>query len=44
MHKDSNNDNILFRAVYSKSPDMFKVAMSCLEHYVDSTEVWNMSY
>ena len=39
MGQDSDNDNILFLAVWSKSPDMFKAVMSCLEHNVGSTEV-----
>ena len=42
MSQDSDNSNILCVAVDDESPDMFKVVMSCLEHYVGSTEVWNM--
>jgi len=43
MSRDSDNESILSPAIRSKSPDMFKVAMACLEHHVGSTEVWNMS-
>ena len=43
MGQDSNNDNILFQAVWSKRPDMFKAVMSCLDPYVGSPEVWNMN-
>ena len=43
MGQDSDNDNILFLAVGSKRPDMFKAVMSRLDHYVGSPEVWNMN-
>ena len=43
IDQDSNNVNILFLAVWSKRPDMFKAVISCLDHYVDSPEVWNMN-
>ena len=44
MSQDCVNESILFEAVWSQSLDMFKVAMSCLQHYVGSTEVWNMNW
>ena len=43
VDQDSDNENILFFAVDSKRPDMFKTVMSCLDHYVGSPEVWNMN-
>ena len=44
MGQDSDNDNILFEAVRSKRPDVFKAVMLRLDHYVGSPEVWNINF